>query len=194
MLPAHELKLHIRGCTLNDRKSQKIIYDSFFNYGMAICERYTKRKEDAIEIYNDAFLKIYREIYRFKPAYTDEASSFKGWIKKILIYTAVDHIRKYNKHYFSSDFESSVLYMPAVGENALDMMSYDEIIKAIKFLTPGYRTVLNMFIIDGFSHEEIATQLGISVGTSKSNLFKAREQLKKFFKEDKKKLMNKNVG
>ena len=74
------------------------------------------------------------------------------------------------------------------------MISYDEIIRAIRELSPAYRTVLNLFIIDGFSHEEIANQLGISVGTSKSNLSKARQQLQKILKKDNKILIAKNVG
>ncbi len=194
LLSANELNLHIRGCTLNERESQKKIYNSFYSYGMSICDRYAKRKEDSIEIFNDGFLKIFKEIHRYKPSYADEMNSFKGWIRKILIYTAIDHCRKYNKHYFSGEIETSLIYLPAEEENAFDMISYDEIIRAIQDLSPAYRTVLNLFIIDGFSHEEIANQLGISIGTSKSNLSKARQQLQKILKKDSKILIAKNVG
>lgn len=90
--------------------------------------------------------------------------------------------------------ETSVLYMPQQEENAFDRISYDEIIRAIQQLSPAYRTVLNLFIIDGFSHEEIAEQLKISIGTSKSNLFKARQQLQKILKNENKILIAKNVG
>lgn len=71
------------------------------------------------------------------------------------------------------------MHLPSVEEDSISKLSYEEIMSAIKFLTPGYRTVLNLFIIEGFSHEEIANELGISVGTSKSNLAKARKQLQK---------------
>lgn len=194
MLSAEELNTHIRGCALNQRESQKKIYNSFYGYGMAICDRYTKRKEDAIEIFNDGFLKIFKEIHRYTPSYADEVNSFKGWIRKILIYTAIDHIRKNNKHYFTGEMEKSLLYIPQHEENAFDRISYDEIIRAIQHLSPAYRTVLNLFIIDGFSHEEIAEKLQVSVGTSKSNLFKARQQLQKILKNDNKILIAKNVG
>jgi RNA polymerase sigma factor (sigma-70 family) len=194
LISAEELNLHIRGCTLNNRESQKKIYNSFYSYGMAICDRYTKRKEDSIEIFNDSFLKIFKEIHRYKPSYADEVNSFKGWLRKIMIYTAIDHCRKYNKHYFTAELDTSLTYFPIEEENALDMISYDEIIRAIRELSPAYRTVLNLFIIDGFSHEEIANQLGISVGTSKSNLSKARQQLQKILKNDNKILIAKNVG
>lgn len=194
LLSATELKQLIRGCALNERESQKKIYNSFYSYGMAICDRYSKRREDAIEIFNDSFLKIFKEIHRYKPAYSDEGNSFKGWIRQIIIHTAIDHCRKNNKHYFTSEIENSLVYIPGSGENALDRISYDEIIRAIQNLSPAYRTVLNLFIIDGFSHEEVADELGISIGTSKSNLFKARQQLQKILKNNNKMQIAKNVG
>jgi len=194
LLSENELNILIRGCTLNLRESQKKIYNSFYSYGMAICDRYTRRKEDAIEIFNDAFLKIFKEIHRYKPAYADEINSFKGWIRKIMIYTAIDYNRKYHKHGFTADLENNMIYIPSEEEDALDMISYDEIINAIRELSPAYRTVINMFIIDGLSHEEISNKLQIAVGTSKSNLSKARQQLQKILKKDNKISIAKNVG
>lgn len=146
---------------------------------MSICHRYTNHDEDATEILNDGFLKVFVEVYRFKPAYTDTVSSFKGWLRKIMIYTAIDHFRKNHKHQMTSELNESYMHLPATNEDSFSKIAYDEIINAIKQLTPGYRTVLNLFILEGFSHEEIANQLGISVGTSKSNLAKARKQLQK---------------
>jgi len=186
LLSASELKQLIRGCTLNQRESQKKIYDSFYSYGMAICDRYTKQREDAIEIFNDSFLKVFKEIHRYKPAYADEGNSFKGWIRQIIIHTAIDHCRKNNNHYFTSDIDESHVYVPDSVGNALDSISYDEIIRSIQNISPAYRMVLNLFIIDGYSHEEIAEKLGISIGTSKSNLFKARQQLQKILKNENK--------
>lgn len=146
---------------------------------MSICQRYCNKEEDAIEILNDGFLKVFVEVYRFKPAYTDTISSFKGWLRKIMIYTAIDHYRKSQKHQAVTGLHESYLHVPEGGESALDKLSYEEIVGAIKFLSPGYRTVFNLFIMEGFSHDEIATELGISTGTSKSNLAKARKQLQK---------------
>ena len=179
MLSEQELEEHIRGCALNKRESQKKIYSSFYGYAMSICHRYTSHEEDATEILNDGFLKVFIEIYRFKPAYTDTINSFKGWIRKIMIYTAIDHFRKNVKHRMTTELNETYMHLPDGDEDALSKISHEEIINAIKFLTPGYRTVLNLFIIEGFSHDEIAKELGISVGTSKSNLAKARKQLQK---------------
>lgn len=179
MLSEQDLEIHIRGCALNKRESQKMIYSSFYGYAMSICHRYTNHEEDATEILNDGFLKVFVEIYRFKPAYTDTINSFKGWIRKIMIYTAIDHFRKNVKHRMTTELNETYMHLPDGDEDALAKISHEEIINAIKFLTPGYRTVLNLFIIEGFSHDEIAKELGISVGTSKSNLAKARKQLQK---------------
>ncbi|HEY8660660.1 MAG TPA: sigma-70 family RNA polymerase sigma factor [Hanamia sp.] len=179
MLSAEELILHIGGCSLNNRNSQKIIFSSFYGYAMSICCRYTNKQEDANEILNDGFLKIFKEIHRFTPAYVDVMSSFKGWLGKIMVYTAIDHNRKFNKYEMATTLNEKFIERAHEDENALDKISYDEIIKAIQDLTPAYRTILNMFIIEGFSHDEIAEKLGISSGTSKSNLSKARKQLQK---------------
>lgn len=194
LISVDELNLLIRGCTLNQRDSQKRLYNSFYSYGMSICDRYTKMKDDSIEIFNDAFLKIFKEIYRYKASYDDEMNSFKGWVRKIIIYTAIDHNRKYHKHDFNADLDQSIIYLPSDEDDAFDMISYDEIIRAIRQLSPAYRTVINLFIIDGFSHEEISVQLGIAVGTSKSNLFKGRQQLQKILKNDNQILRSQNVG
>ncbi|MEK7224704.1 MAG: sigma factor, partial [Bacteroidota bacterium] len=97
LLSADELTFHVEGCARNNRESQKIIYGSFYGYAMAICDRYTSKQEDAVEILNDGFLKIFKEIHHYQPAYADVISSFKGWLRKIMVYTAIDHFRKNQK-------------------------------------------------------------------------------------------------
>jgi len=184
LLSADELTFHIRACSLNNRESQKKLYNSFYGYAMAICDRYASNQDDAVEIINDGFLKIFREIPNYQPAYSDVVSSFKGWLRKIMIYTAIDHFRKYHKHQMVTDLDTVVYQVPAHTIDALDRISHEEIIRSVQQLSPGYRAVFNLFVIDDLSHEEISKQLGISVGTSKSNLAKARKQLQKIlFKE-----------
>ena len=179
MLSAEELTYHVGACALNNRESQKVIYSSFYGYAMTICDRYINNQEDAVEILNDGFLKIFKEIHHYHPAYADVVSSFKGWLRKIMVYTAIDHFRKYHKHRMVTELDTVVYQVESINEDAVEKLAYEEIIRAIQDLSPGYRTVLNLFIIEGFSHDEIAKQLGISVGTSKSNLSKARKQLQK---------------
>ena len=193
MLTADELNLQIRGCALNQRESQKKLYNSFYGYAMSVCDRYTSREEDASEILNDGFIKIFKEIHNFKPAYADVISSFKGWLRKIMVYTAIDHYRKNNKHQHVIELDTAIVHLPVQAENAFDKISYDEIIRFIQDLSPAYRTVLNLFIVEGFSHDEIARHLDISVGTSKSNLAKARKQLQKILYNKNKTLIAKNA-
>jgi RNA polymerase sigma factor (sigma-70 family) len=179
LLSADELTYHVGACALNSRESQKVIYSSFYGYAMAICDRYTNNQDDAAEILNDGFLKIFREIHHYRPAYTDVVNSFKGWLRKIMIYTAIDHFRKYHKHRMVTELDTVVYQVPSISEDAIDKLSHEEIMRAIQDLSPGYRTVFNLFVIDGLSHDEIAEKLDISTGTSKSNLSKARKQLQK---------------
>lgn len=179
LLSAEELTYHVKACALNKRESQKVIYNSFYGYAMAICDRYTSNQEDAVEILNDGFLKIFKEIHHYHPAYSDVVSSFKGWLRKIMVYTAIDHFRKNQKHKVLTELDNVVFQVASPNDDVIDKLSHEEIIRSVQELSPGYRTVFNLFVIDGLSHEEIANQLGISTGTSKSNLSKARRQLQK---------------
>jgi RNA polymerase sigma-70 factor (ECF subfamily) len=178
-LSGEELRLTIQGCVSNDRLSQKKIYTSFYNYAMSICSIYTNNYEDSVEILNDGFLKVFKEIYRYEPAYPDHVLSFKGWLRKIMLYTSIDHFRKNHKHRFTKELDNEELRLSAADEDALDRISYNEIVKSMQKLTPGYRIIFNLFIIENFSHEEISKRLGISIGTSKSNLARGRKQLQK---------------
>ncbi|MDP9230767.1 MAG: sigma-70 family RNA polymerase sigma factor, partial [Bacteroidota bacterium] len=169
------------------------IYSSFYGYAMAVCDRYVNKQEDAVEILNDGFLKIFKEVHHFSPAYDDVVSSFKGWLRKIMVYTAIDHFRKNQKHHVISEMDEGLFQLPSITEDALDHISYEEIIQAVQELSPGYRTVFNLFVIDGFTHDEISMQLGISTGTSKSNLSKAKKQLQKILFRQSKILISKNA-
>ena len=174
-----ELGMHIERSVLNNRESQKKIYTSFYGYAMAVCDRYTNNQDDAVEILNDGFLKIFKEIHCYKPTYTDVVGSFKGWLRKIMVHTAIDHFRENHKHQFTSDPDGGIIQVSTGGEDTPGRISNEEVIRSIQKLTPVCRTVFNLFIIEGFTHEEISEKLGISIGTSKSNLAKARMQLQK---------------
>jgi RNA polymerase sigma-70 factor (ECF subfamily) len=193
-LSGDELKLAIQGCVLNDRLSQKKIYTSFYNYAMSICSIYTTNHEDSIEIINDGFLKIFKEIYRYQPAYADHVLSFKGWLRKIMLYTGIDHFRKNHKHRFAKELDTEATRISAAGEDALDRLSHKEIVRSMQKLTPGYRVIFNLFIIENFSHEEISKRLGISIGTSKSNLARGRKQLQKILLDENQITIPKRMG
>ena len=168
------------GCRQNNRSSQKVLYLLLHEYAMKICYRYTNRLEEAQELMNEGFVKLFKHIAQFdENRYPDILTSLKGWFKRILINTCIDQYRKNNSslngHFISSENEN----IADNSESGLDKLSYKEIIESIRQLSPTYRTVFNLFVIEGLTHEEIANHLGISIGTSKSNLSKARENLKK---------------
>jgi RNA polymerase sigma-70 factor (ECF subfamily) len=179
LLTAGELTQHIKECVRNSRESQEIIYRSFYGYALSICVRYAGNHDDAQEILNEGFLKIFKEIHKYKPAYSDSMASFTGWLRKIMVYTSIDHYRKNKKHLHNIQTDPTLLQIAAPYESAIEKMTYDEILRAIQLLSPAYRTVFNLFVIDGLSHIEISKKLGNAVGTSKSNNSKARIHLPK---------------
>lgn len=160
----------INGCIRKERSSQYLLYKEFYSYGMAICRRYALSNDDAADILNDGFLKIFTHIEKY-----DAAKPFKSWLARIMTNTAIDHYRmnlKFADHDDVSTHEhigsAAVIY---------DQLAYKDLLELVQGLSPAYRTVFNLFAIDGYSHEEIAELLKISTGTSKSNLFKARQKL-----------------
>jgi RNA polymerase sigma-70 factor (ECF subfamily) len=175
----------LQGCQQEHRASQKALYDLFYAFSMGICMRYAHNEEDAVEVVQDGFLKIFRHLGDFTSP-KDSASlfpAFRGWVKKIMVYTAIDHYRFKKKHPEADDLDNQYYRLPAGGQQPLDKLSYDELVRTVQTLSPAYRAVFNLFVIDGYSHEEIAQTLGISVGTSKSNLAKARENLRQKLKQ-----------
>lgn len=136
-----------------------------------------------MEVVNDGFVKLFRELHHFSPRYDHYEASLKGWMKSIFVNTAIDHFRKHKKNYFFADIDDTHFELEHVDETAIDKMSYAEIMEVVGRLSPVYKTVFNLFVIDGYKHEEIAEQLNISVGTSKSNLAKARANIQKMLKD-----------
>ena len=186
MLTSQELKNIIKGCIELRRESQKTFYTYFFGYAMSICMRYAHTDDDAMEITNDGFLKTFKELSVFVARYEDVEASLKGWMKRIMINTAIDHFRKNQKHSLNVSMDDHVFHIAESGETSIDKMSYEEIYKIVQQLSPVYRTVFHLYVIDGFKHEEIARHLNISVGTSKSNLAKATINIKKMILETRK--------
>ncbi len=164
----------IEGCKEHDRESQRLLYKHYYSYALGICIRYSKNREEANEILNDGFMKVFNKIEKY-----DVTRSFEGWLKRIMINTAIDHYRVNKKHYYQEDVAELNHSVP---ERAIDELSYEELLLLVQKLSPAYRTVFSLFAIDDYTHEDIAKQLGISIGASKSNLSKARAKLKQMLK------------
>jgi RNA polymerase sigma-70 factor (ECF subfamily) len=171
----------ISGCCKNDRNSQRDLYHWLYDYAARICFRYVSKTEEAEELTSESFVKLFKNIQQFDGSRggADIEALLKGWFKRIVVNTCIDHLRKTHLKLVSQEISEEGETFADVQETGVDKLMYQEIIEAIKKLTPVYRTVFNLFVIEGFSHEEIAAQLGISVGASKSNLSKARHNLRK---------------
>ncbi len=175
---ADKLKSLIKGCRKGKRESQKQLYQLYYAYGMSICIRYVNNRDEAAEVLNDAFMKVFKNIDKF-----DQNRDFKPWLRTILVNTAINHYRKSQQRHFTEHIDQAL--EKSAQQDALSHLSYQEIIGLIQELSPQYRAVFNLYVIEGYKHEEIAEKLGIAVGTSKSNLAKAKknlqEKLIKFF-------------
>jgi RNA polymerase sigma factor (sigma-70 family) len=161
----------INGCVKEDRKSQKMLYKAFYGFSMAICLRYAGNRDQAAEVMNMGFLKVFTHIKTY-----DSARPFKGWLGKIMTNVSIDYYRANLKMAYTDDLEKA--------ENISDSelpdrkLNYDDLLAMVQQLPLAYKTVFNLFAIDGYSHEEIGEMLGINPGTPKSNLHKARQKLK----------------
>ncbi|MGZ5255656.1 MAG: RNA polymerase sigma factor [Flavitalea sp.] len=176
-----KISVLLSGCRSNDRASQKELYYLLRGFALKICYRYTNKNEESEEIMNEAFVKLFKNIQQFdENRHPDSLLSLKGWFKRILVNTCIDHYRKnqsmVNGHLLITSENEQI---SDKSENGIDVLSYKEIIMAVRSLSPAYRTVFNLFVIEGLSHDEISKKLNISVGASKSNLSKARENLRK---------------
>ncbi|MES2418189.1 MAG: sigma-70 family RNA polymerase sigma factor [Bacteroidota bacterium] len=166
-----ELRLLIRNCIQNDRRCQQALYKTFYGYAMGICLRYTNNRDEAVEVLNKGFFKVFAHLDRFDPE-----RPFKSWLGRIMMNVSIDHYRANLKMAYFQDLEEARY----VSESNLSdsHLNYNDLIAMVQQLPPAYRTVFNLFAIDGYSHEEIAELLQINVGTSKSNLHKARKKLR----------------
>ena len=162
----------VKACRNKDPRSQELLYREFYGYAMGICRRYSRSREEATEIVNDGFFKVMTHLDKYTPSL-----SFKGWMRRIIINSAIDYFRKNEKHYHTIDVSYMKVDDQSPGINS--QLSEEEILKAIQRLPPSYRMVFNLHVIEGYSHEEIAQRLEISAGTSKSNLSIARTKLMK---------------
>jgi RNA polymerase sigma-70 factor (ECF subfamily) len=166
------LELIIKGCIDNDRQSQKELYGNFYSYAMSICIRYTGNQADAIEVLNDGFLKVFLNIKKF-----DIDKPFKPWLRRILVNSCLDHIKKNAKHNQLADISEAEVSQSTL-ETPDHNLNYEEILTKIGQLSPGYRAVFNLYVIDGYKHSDIASLLGITESTSKSNLTRAKAILR----------------
>jgi RNA polymerase sigma factor (sigma-70 family) len=175
----------ISGCIENNQRDQRFLYEKYYGYCLKTVFRYIYRYDKAVDVVNDGFVKIFRNFSRFEFRDRENLEMIlMGWMRMIMINTAIDQLRKNNFLPEIGDISEHIWMQEDRSAAADQALAYKELIKEIKKLPPSYRTVFNLYVIDGFTHQEIADKLGISVGTSKSNLSKARVILQKIIKNN----------
>ena len=183
-----EQLLHlIKGCAANDAKCQKVFYEKYLGFALKTVYRYLSSYEAAAEVTNDAFIKIFRAFGKFEYEHAANVESLlMAWMRRIVINTAIDHIRVNQAQKKYQPITEDAWNGHEAEVKSDEQLLYKEIIELIRKLSPSYRAVFNMYVIDGYSHQEIGKILGISVGTSKSNLARARAFLQKYLVKDNK--------
>jgi RNA polymerase sigma factor (sigma-70 family) len=167
----------IKGCLKRNRNAQQQLYDLYSSKMYALCYRYVRHAMEAEDVLVMAFTKIFDRIEQFKGE-----GSFEGWIRRVMVNEALTHLRKSRAMYVETELEQADREPDY--DRLSDHLEAEDLQKMIQELPPGYRLVFNMYAIDGYSHKEIAEQLGISENTSKSQLSRARTYLQKILVEN----------
>lgn len=181
-----DIPIIIKECAEGVAASQRAFYEQYLSYALKIAYRYVGSYENAADAANDAFIRIFKGIKNFKIKDAENAEAMLlGWMRKIVINVSIDYMKKESLMAGLSPMNE---LWPQTETNlkADSQLMYKELIGLIKSLSPAYRVVFNLHVIDGYPHQEIAQMLGISEGTSKSNLYKAKAFLKKYLVEDRK--------
>jgi len=172
----------IKGCIERDYKCQRAFYEHYYGFALKTVFKYIYKYEKATDIVNDSFVKIFNSLEKFQMVESnkDTEKILMGWMKRILVNTAIDELRRQHISPEIAELPDYIWEEVDKSQNSDQRLFYKELVCEVKRLPPSYRNVFNMFVIDGFSHNEIAKVLGISEGTSKSALAKAKAQLRKF--------------
>lgn len=161
----------IEACVAREKWAQKQLYEENYSLLMGVCLRYSSNQDDALDILHEGFIKILNNIQKYQPG-----TSLIAWMRRIVVNTAIDYYRMQSRRR-TDDLETAYSVQSAEPD-ALSKLTVQEIIKCIQQLSPAYRSVFNLYVVEGFSHKEIAEALEITESTSRSNLVKARSKLK----------------
>jgi len=161
----------ISGCLKGNKKAQKALYDKYSAKMLGVCLRYFRNTYEAEDALQEGFIRVFNNIDKFR-----NEGSFDGWIRRIIVNTALNYYKSNLKHYYAVDYDE---IEEAVEDTKLsfDNLSVEFLLKVIQSLPEGYRLVFNMYEIEGYSHKEIGVMLGVSINTSKSQLMKAKRYL-----------------
>lgn len=161
----------ISGCLQNDPASQRELYNRFSPKMLSVCYRFAQSREDAEDMLQEGFIKIFTQIHTF-----ENKGTFEGWVRRIIVHTCINFLKKYKK--FNENVDLAYAGTIQVKEETMpSMMQAKQVIECIRLLPIGYRTVLNLYAIEGYSHREIASMLDIEESTSRSQYTRSRNML-----------------
>lgn len=163
----------ISACIRKEEWARKKLYEESYGLLLGVSNRYASSQNEAVDILHDSYVKIFQNIHKYECG-----TSLPSWMRRIVVNTAIDYYRK-EKVRQTEEIIDDRLAGQAISNSSLSKCTMDEIVAAIKQLSPTYRTVFNLFVVEGYSHKEISEQLGITESTSRSNLAKARMNLQK---------------
>lgn len=166
----------IEGCILGNPRMQRMLYEKFSPKMYALCIRYAGNTDDAQDILQDGFVKVFGNIARFKGT-----GSFEGWIRRIIVNTAIEHFRKKNTLQVIDEHTENQLADDHA--NIFNLLEAKELLEIIKSMPAGYRTVFNLYAVEGYTHKEIATMMNLTEGTSKSQYARAKNWLQERIKK-----------
>jgi len=166
----------ISQCKTGSLKYQELLYKHFYGYAMGISLRYSLTREDALEVVNDAFIKVFNAINNY-----NNDRPFKAWLRTILVNTAIDRRRKDLKFRLNVELDNA---MPVIGADAMDTLTVQDILKMMNDLPPIQMTIFNLYEIDGYNHEEIGELLAIPASSSRVYLSRAKEKLRTIIRSE----------
>lgn len=178
-----QVKSLVKGCKNGERKSQRVLYENLYPKMLGICMRYSKDPAEAQDMVHDGFIKVFERIKSF-----NSYGSLEGWIRRLIVNNTIDYLRKKKLMKFNYGEESHIDNLKDENpqdkaEKELTKIKAEKIVEIIQHLSPAYRAVFNLYVVEDLSHKEIAERLNITVGTSKSNLSKAKVKIKQLFEE-----------
>ena len=162
----------IKACQKGERASQKQLYTLFASRLYGVCLRYSDNEEDAKDLLQESFIKIFKNLKQYQ-----HNGSFEGWMRKIVVNTALERFRK-TRRTLAIESEDYMNTLQLDYEHVLEELGYKDLLRMVQELSDQYRVVFNLYVIEGYTHKEIGQKLTIGEGTSKSNLSRARELLK----------------
>lgn len=168
----------VEGCVKKQALAQKALYDKYSRRMLGVCLRYASCTDEAQDILQDGFIKVFDKIGSF-----NAKGSLEGWIRRIMVNTALDNIRKNKKHMNQTDVDD-VKYQLKADNFVVESLEAKALLKIIQTLPTGFRTVFNLYAIEGYSHKEIAVMLDVSEGTSKSQYSRARAYIQRILEKE----------